>query len=121
MVILQGLIGTVLVAALFAGLGSVTPLGGVTFAVMVAPVCGLPKTVVSRKQPTEPPEGNVGMTNPLSSCAAVGLFAICAPPSARQLTWFFLTEGELGTVIVAPSAAIGPSLTTATRYWTGLL
>ena len=107
------LIVVVAVLVLFAGVGSVTPLGVATVATFVMVVVVAPAVPVTVKV-TLPPLGKVGIANvPACNDANVGLAGQAAPPVAVLqvilLAVKFTTDGSL---TVALFAGAGPLFVT---------
>jgi hypothetical protein len=107
-----GLTGVVTLLVLLVGVGSVTPLGGVTVATLVieAPVPAVPVTV----KVMLPPLGKVGMANvPACRAVTVGLAGQVAPPvTLPHVTEAAVKLATLGSLTVALSAAFGPLFVT---------
>ena len=100
-------------ALLFAGVGSITPAGAVTVAMLVT-VPPAAVTVAPIVNVTLPPNGNAGMASPASIWATVGFAGQVAPPAAVQTTVVFVSPAAAGSVRIAPFAASGPALLTTT-------
>jgi hypothetical protein len=100
------------VLVLLPKLGSVTPVGGVTIAVLVI-VAALPAVPV-RVKVTLPPLGSVGIASvPACKAATVELTGQAAPPVAvPQVSVLAVKLATAGSLTVAPLAAEGPLLVT---------
>jgi hypothetical protein len=100
------------VLVLLPELGSVTPGGTATIAVLVI-VAALPPVPVNVKV-TLPPLGNVGIVKvPACKADKVELAGQAAPPVAEpQVTSLAVKLATAGSLMVAPLAAEGPLLVT---------